>query len=62
MQNNIYRIKRSSIIGILIVYYVLMDSSFPFATNSFGLKFFYWSKFILAMIVIFYARFFSAKK
>ena len=53
--------KISSIIGILIVYYILMDSSFPFGDNGAMQTFFYWTKFGIALLTILYS-FFLLKK
>lgn len=58
MQNCVSpKFRKSSIIGVLIIYYVLMDSSFPFAEGGLVLDFFYWTKFILAIVVIVYVAF-----
>lgn len=58
MQNGFsLKFRKSSIIGVFIIYYMLMDSSFPFANGGSALNFFYWTKFILAVVVILYAIF-----
>lgn len=49
------KIKKSSLIGILAIYYMLMDSVFPFSENSNMVNFFYWTKYIVAIMVIAYA-------
>ncbi len=51
------KFRKSSVIGVLIIYFMLMDSSFPFAEGGSALNFFYWTKFILAVVVILYAIF-----
>lgn len=56
------KFRKSSIIGVLIIYYVLMDSSFPFAEGGLMLDFFYWTKFALAVVVILYASFCVGKR
>lgn len=56
------KFRKSSTIGVLIIYYMLMDSSFPFAGGSPALNFFYWTKFILAIATILYAAFYVSKR
>lgn len=51
------RFRKSSLIGVLIIYYMLIDSSFPFAEAGLLLNFFYWTKYIVAIVVILYATF-----
>ena len=63
MQNCVrLKFRKSSIIGVLIIYYMLMDSSFPFADDGSVLNFFYWTKFILAIVTILYAAFCVRKR
>lgn len=63
MQNCVsLKFRKSSIIGVLIIYYMLMDSSFPFADGGSALNFFYWTKFILAIVIILYAAFCVRKR
>ena len=63
MQNCVrLKFRKSSIIGVLIIYYMLMDSSFPFADAGSALNFFYWTKFILAIVTILYAAFCVRKR
>lgn len=63
MQNCVsLKFRKSSIIGVLIIYYMLMDSSFPFADGGSALNFFYWTKFILAIVIILYAAFCVSKR
>lgn len=58
MNNSICcKFKKSSLIGVLIIDYMLMDSSFPY----FGKDFFYWTKFGLSVLVILYAEFCTKK-
>lgn len=47
--------KKSSLVGILVIYYMLIESVFPFSGNSNMVTFFYWTKFIVAIMVIAYA-------
>lgn len=49
------KFKKSSLVGILVIYYMLMESAFPFSINSNMVTFFYWTKFIMAIMVIVYA-------
>lgn len=56
------KLRKSSIIGVLIIYYMLMDSSFPFADGGSALNFFYWTKFILAVVTILHAAFCVSKR
>ena len=56
------QIKKSSLIGVMIIYYLIMDSSFPFGDNGTALNFFYWTKFGLSVGVIFYAIFCVSKR
>ena len=49
------KFKKSSLVGILVIYYMLMESAFPFRNNSNMVAFFYWTKFIVAIMVIVYA-------
>lgn len=58
----ILKFRKSSIIGVLIIYYMLMDSSFPFAESGSALNFFYWTKFALAIVVVSYAAFSVTKR
>ena len=63
MQNCVsLKFRKSSIIGVLIIYYMLMDSSFPFSDGGSALNFFYWTKFILAIATILYAAFCVSKR
>ena len=63
MRNGIsFKVRQSSIIGVLIIYYMLMDSSFPFENGGSALNFFYWTKFILAIVIILYAAFCVSKQ
>lgn len=63
MQNCVsLKFRKSSIIGVLIIYYMLMDSSFPFSDGGSALNFFYWTKFILAIAIILYAAFCVSKR
>lgn len=61
MNKGILEIKLSSAFGVLIFYYMLMDSSFPFNDQSTMLDFFYWSKFIVSLLIIMYVFFFTCK-
>lgn len=56
------KFKKSSLIGVMLIYYVIMDSSFPFGDNGTALGFFYWTKFGLSVGVIFYATFCASKR
>ncbi len=63
MQNGIsLRVKKSSISGVLIIYYILMDSSFPFTDSGATQNFFYWTKFALSIGTIIYATFCVSKR
>lgn len=51
---NSLKIKKSTV-GVFIIYFSLMDSVFPFADGSSMTSFFYWTKFLVALIVIGYS-------
>ena len=57
-----FKFKKSSFFGVLIIYYVLMDSSFPFGNNDKLVNFFYWTKFGIALIIILYVMFLYNKQ
>ena len=63
MKNRLsFKIHKSSIVAVLIIYYMLMESVFPFEDNSSLRSFFYWSKFIIAIAVIAYSVLFACKR
>lgn len=55
------KIRKSTIIGVLILYFILMDSYFPFGNNS-VMTVFYWAKFIVSAFIIAYSFLFRKNR